>query len=115
MNLLFHMCARKDWEAAQEAGAYKTPSLESEGFIHCSRPEQIEGTANRYYQGAAGQVLLHIDPAKVQAEIRWEASTGGETFPHVYGPLNLDAVVVVEDFVPNADGTFSYPQPADRS
>ena len=110
MNLLFHMCARKDWEAAQIAGAYKTPSLESEGFIHCSHPEQIEGTANRYYQGAAGQVLLHIDPAKVQAEIRWEASTGGETFPHIYGPLNLDAVLEVLAFEPDKDGIFTLPE-----
>ncbi len=94
---IVHLCPRMDWEAAQQAGAYRPTSLDTEGFIHCSRPEQIAGVAERFFQGQRDLVLLWIDPALVRAPIRWEA-TDGELFPHIYGPLNLDAVIRVTAF-----------------
>ncbi|MDH5507280.1 MAG: DUF952 domain-containing protein [Anaerolineae bacterium] len=107
MDRLMHICPREDWEAAQAQGAYRAASLESEGFIHCSRPEQVEGTANRFYSGEEGLVLLHIDPELLGAEIRWEAADG-QVFPHIYGPLELGAVVEVQIFNPDETGKFSY-------
>ena len=103
--MILHLCSPTAWEDAQKLGAYRAASLESEGFIHCSRPEQIIAVANSYYRGLPGMVLLWIDPQKVTPEIRWEAS-GAEIFPHIYGPLNLDAVVGVRDFLPDEDGVY---------
>jgi uncharacterized protein (DUF952 family) len=79
--------------------------MEVEGFIHCSRPDQVLEVANRFYAGAVGLVLLWIDPLKLTSEIRWEAADG-DVFPHVYGPLNLDAITWVDDFQPDANGVF---------
>jgi uncharacterized protein (DUF952 family) len=97
IEMIFHICPREDWEAAQEAGVYTAESLESEGFIHCSKTEQIAGVANAFYKGIEVLVLLHIALDKLQVEVRWEEAEG-EVFPHIYGPINLNAVVEVEDF-----------------
>ncbi len=104
-NLIVHMTSRKAWERAQEQQVYTIDSLESAGFIHCSRPEQILRVANAYYPAAKDQVLLWIDPQRVQPEIRWETS-GEDIFPHIYGPLNLDAVTRIDEFIPDEDGVF---------
>jgi uncharacterized protein (DUF952 family) len=98
---LVHLCRRRDWEQAVQAGVYRAGSLDELGFIHLSRPEQIQGVAKRYYAGVQGLVLLWIDPHKLSAEIRWEASDG-QIFPHLYGMLNVDAVQLVQDFSPAA-------------
>lgn len=107
MTTLFHITTAAAWTAAQAAGHYTHPSLASEGFIHCSTPAQIVATANRFYSGQRGLLLLAIESAKVQAEVRVENLTGGsELFPHIYGVLNLDAVGARLLFEPDADGTF---------
>jgi uncharacterized protein (DUF952 family) len=108
MDMVFHICPREDWEAAQQNGEYKAGSLENEGFIHCSKVEQIAGVANAFYKGIEGLVLLHIAPDKLQVEVRGE-EIGGEVYPHIYGPVNLDAVVEVEDFKAGQDGKFVHP------
>lgn len=116
--VILHLTARSDWQAAQAAGAYTAPSLESEGFIHCSTGTQIASVANRFYAGRHGLVVLVIDPARLRAELRWEppahpgpveAAATGELFPHVYGPIDLQAVVRVIDWEPGPDGTFTLP------
>lgn len=105
---IYHICQRKDWEAAQEMGFYRADSLESEGFIHCSRDDQVAEVANFIFKGMEDLVLLHIDVDKLQAEIRWEGSVG-DVFPHIYGPIGLDAVTIVNDFAAGEDGIFSFP------
>lgn len=102
---LLHICRPPDWQAAQEKGAYTAESLEREGFIHCSRADQILQVANHYYHDITPLVLLWIDPARVKPQIKWEP-VGQEFFPHIYGPLNLEAVVASQDFLPDPDGTF---------
>jgi uncharacterized protein (DUF952 family) len=108
--LILHIAARERWEAARGAGVYRGETLESEGFIHASTPAQIVATANRYYRGRTDLILLSIDPARVGAEIRWEAAANGELYPHIYGPLNVDAVVRVRDFQPGEAGRFVAPE-----
>lgn len=108
MKIILHITQREAWEQAQRAGVYRADSLETEGFIHASTPEQVLGPANAFYRGQTGLVLLVIDEARVQPPIRYEAAHG-QTFPHLYGPLNLDAVTDVLPFEPQADGTFALP------
>lgn len=79
-----------------------------DGFIHCSDPSQLLEVANALYKGERGLVLLCIDPAKVKTEIRYEKS-GPEAFPHIYGPLNTDAVVAALPFEPDDEGKFRLP------
>ena len=104
-NLILHICTKEAWQEAQTGMEYCPPSLEEFGFIHFSRPEQVLDVANALFRGKTNLLLLWVDPQKVEAEIRWEAS-GGEQFPHLYGPLNLEAVLAVQDFVPDGDGIF---------
>jgi release factor glutamine methyltransferase len=104
-ELLIHLCRLEEWRVAQEQGSYISPSISQEGFIHCSQPGQILEVANRFYQGIPGLVLLWIDPAKITADIRWEAADG-DLFPHIYGHINLDAVMSVTDLNPDLDGIY---------
>jgi uncharacterized protein (DUF952 family) len=105
MSYLVHLCQRSAWDQALAAGEYRAPSLEREGFIHCSRPEQVQRVALRFYRDLPGLILLWIDPERVRPEIRWETADG-ESFPHLYGPLNLDAVISYQDYVPTSGNLF---------
>ncbi len=118
---IYHITTRADWQAAQADGQYAPPSLAKEGFIHFSRADQVSGVANAFYAGQNGLVLLEVDVARLSANLRWEppAHPGGaapqgqphaeDLFPHLYGPLNLDAVRAVHDFTPNPAGLFQFP------
>ena len=102
-TVILHITERSNWEHAQVVGEYRTDSLETQGFIHCSKPEQVARVANVRFRGRHDLVLLVIEPARVTAEIRYGIPEGGrEPFPHIYGPLNLNAVVKVLPFEPEA-------------
>ncbi len=109
--MILHIVSRAEWEAAVQSGvAYETPSLKDEGFIHCSTAAQVLGPANEFYRGQDELVLLVIDPDKLTAELVYEdCYETGQAFPHIYGPLNLEAVERVVDFPPEHDGTFQLP------
>jgi glutathione S-transferase len=100
---LHHLALADEWAAAVAAGeAYRRStigrSLDEEGFIHCSFPHQVAATAERYYGRRTDVVVLEIDATKVAHLLRVEDLTGsGELFPHLYGPLPLDAVVAVRE------------------
>ena len=108
MNIILHITQREHWEQAKLLPAYRGDTLDSEGFIHCSTPLQVIKVANTFFPGQEGLILLCIDSDKVQAEIRYEGIEA-EEFPHIYGPLNLDAVFKVIDFEPGEDGKFELP------
>jgi uncharacterized protein (DUF952 family) len=113
MTPIFHIAEAGGWADAQANGLYRRSTLgrtvEDEGFILCSYRHQVEAVANTFYAGRKDLLLLVIDPAKVASEIREEAVDGPERFPHVYGPLNLDAVTEVRSFLPREDGRFLAP------
>ena len=116
-NIIIHLVSNDAWLAAAKQGVYHADSLSTMGFIHCSRPSQIVDVANTFYHGQQGLVLLLIDPSKLVAELKWEPpaepepthARAGDLFPHLYGPLNLDAVTDVIPFESAADGTFYLP------
>jgi len=111
-DLIYHITSKADWEAAQKSGKYEADTLGKQGFIHCSKLDQILRVANDFYHGRHGLVLLAIDPGKLTSPLRWEPGEDltEEFFPHIYGPINLEAVYNVLDFEPNPDGTFGLPQ-----
>lgn len=75
---------------------YEHESLASEGYIHCSFAGQLDGVLSRYFSGASDVTILEIDPGILMSEMVVEPSTNGEKFPHVYGPINRDAVIGIE-------------------
>ena len=111
MSKIWHITKREQWQQAKVAQIYRSETLASEGFIHCSTAQQVIKVANAFFRGQQGLVLLGIDSSKVQAEIRYEEVNGTEYFPHIYGALNTDAVIEVLDFEPSVDGHFELPKP----
>ena len=116
---ILHITARDAWKTAQEQGQYTSPSLTSEGFIHCSTRAQVLSVAEKFYKEQTGLILLIIDSARLSSELKWEPPFDGspppevpvsDTFPHVYGPINLDAVVQTIDFEPTPEGKFILPK-----
>nr|MCU0451584.1 DUF952 domain-containing protein [Bernardetiaceae bacterium] len=104
----FHLSSTPAWQAAQAQGQYQPASLASEGFIHCSTAAQVAPTANRYFGGQGPLLLLHIDETRLTARLVYEASSGGHLYPHLYGPLNLDAVVQTSQLLPNGQGRYEW-------
>jgi uncharacterized protein (DUF952 family) len=112
--LIFHITSKAEWLEAQSRGEYIAPSLQSEGFIHCSTEKQVLHVANAFYRGRIDLVLLQIDEAKLNSGLKWEPPAGppapgistSDQFPHIYGPINLTAVVSAPDFTPNSDGAW---------
>ncbi|MBI3160547.1 MAG: DUF952 domain-containing protein [Chloroflexi bacterium] len=110
-EIILHICPRADWEATQAAGEYRAESLGTEGYIHCSIDEQLERVANYFFAGQSDLVVLRIAAPRVKSPVRWDPA-GDMLFPHIYGPLNLDAVLEVEALNPDAQGLFHYHMPA---
>ena len=119
MTLIYHITSHTDWKSAQQKGEYRAESLAIEGFIHCSTEEQAAPVANAFYPAQMGLLLLVIDPDRLASPLQWEppahpapesatASLHGK-FPHIYGALNLDAVIEIREFEPNSEGFFSFP------
>lgn len=102
---LFHICQPGDWQRTQADGTYAAESLKLEGFIHCSRADQVLLVANQFYRDIQPLVLLCIDPAKVKSAIKWEFVDGG-IFPHIYGQINIEAIAAVIELTPDPDGFF---------
>jgi uncharacterized protein (DUF952 family) len=105
-RLIFHITTAPEWEAALAAGKYVAPSLETEGFIHCSLPTQVTHVADWFYRDVPDLVLLGIEPSNLTSPLRWEPSADefAGDFPHVYGPIAIEAVVSVLEWSRGADG-----------
>lgn len=103
---LYHLISEADWRAAQASGEYRPASLGKEGFIHLSTAAQWVGAANRFYRGRTDLLLLEVDADRLRAEVRFEAADG-DRFPHLYGPMELEAATVVRALTPDEGGGFS--------
>jgi uncharacterized protein (DUF952 family) len=108
--VLVHLCPTDDWSAAKSDGELRPESLTSVGFIHLSTPQQVHLPANRLYRGREDLVLLHVDPTRLDSPIRWELGVATDpesmVFPHLYGPLPVDAVINVTSYRADPDGAF---------
>jgi uncharacterized protein (DUF952 family) len=104
--MIYHITTERGWQIAREMGEYRAESLKTEGFIHCSTRDQIPKIAAAFYRDVPNLVVMGIDPDRLSASLQWEApvhpagenapTTGeSETFPHVYGAIDLASVVTI--------------------
>ena len=107
---IYHICRKTEWEAAQAQGRYTGSSQDrADGFIHFSDASQVVASAAKHRAGQAGLVLIAVDPEALGAALRWEPSRGGALFPHLYGPLPLEAVRRVQDLPLGPEGVHVFP------
>lgn len=115
VRYITHLIAEKDWHTAQAQGEYRPASLETEGFIHFSREDQVLEVANFFYRDVKPLLLLWVSVSQLAAPLQWEPAAHPEAvsdhkipdamiFPHLYGPLNLNAVIGVMSMTANEAG-----------
>lgn len=124
---IYHLASSSEWQRAKERGIYHPASLDQEGLIHCSTAAQAQWVADSWMRGQRDLVLLCIDPAKLQSPLKWEPPVppGGTSpppsrdsdvrVPHLYGPLEVDAVVEVHSVPVAPDGRLILPAEALRA
>ena len=94
--VIYHLTTLQEWEDAQDKGIYEPPSYQREGFIHCSTEEQLKEVIQKHFKHHENLVKLVIDPARLLSNVRYEKVDGQQQeFPHIYGPLNLEAVTQI--------------------
>ena len=96
--MIYHVVTKNKWQAALAQGFYEADSLANEGFIHACKKAQVDGVLERYYMGQQNLLLLNIDETRLTVGLKFEKSVSvNEEFPHIFGRINLDAIVKVTD------------------
>jgi uncharacterized protein (DUF952 family) len=111
MGLIYHIAIAAEWAQAQDIGEYtmstRGVTLAQQGYIHAGTADQVAPVAAAFYLDLPDLVLLVINEDKVRPEIRYDDVPGQERpFPHIYGPLNVDAVESVRPFDPSDPDRF---------
>ena len=107
MAIIFHLTKQADWEARSLNEGYVAPSLATEGFIHCSENEtQLLEVAHRLFGEETGLLALEVDTDLLTSPLKRESSRSGQIYPHIYGPIDLNAVAGTRRIVAGADGAF---------
>jgi len=101
---IYHIVTPEHWNYACKIGFYTAPSLSTEGFIHFSYLHQVLATAERYYSQIPDLMVLKVDVTKLSAELKVEQAAHGGWYPHLYGELNLGAVIGYHPLVRNTGG-----------
>jgi len=108
-ELIYHICRREEWRAAVEAGTYRGSSQDqADGFIHFSTVTQVAASAAKHRAGQDGLVLVEVASGALGAALKWETSSGGALFPHLYGDLPLAAVASTRDLPLGPDGRHAF-------
>ena len=94
---IYHIVLPENWKKFDGKPSHQADSLQTEGFIHCSYDHQIAAVLQRYYAGVDTVLVLKIDTAKLKSKLVEEPSTNSEIYPHIYGRLNRDAIVGIEE------------------
>lgn len=109
MSLIFKICPRAEWEKPEHIHAYQGSEKDREdGFLHFSTVEQLQGTLAKYYADADDLLLVAVSAAALGSALKYEPSRDGELFPHLYAPLNYDAVSWVRPIGRDFDGKFVF-------
>ncbi len=95
--MIYHVTTQQSWKSAQEKNEYEHASLEKENFIHACSREQLAGVLDRYYKNEKNLILLHIDETRLTSPLQYDHSPSvNDSFPHIYGPINIDAITETE-------------------
>lgn len=95
-QVIYHLTTLQEWEDAQDQGIYEPPSYQREGFIHCSTEAQLKDVMRKHFKHHENLVRLVIDPLRLTSPLRYEKDGEQQTeYPHIYGPLNLEAVTQI--------------------
>ncbi len=109
-EIIYHMCRRQEWHAAEAAGVYRGSSQDAaDGFIHFSAAAQLAASAAKHRAGQRDLVLIAVDAAMLGRSLKWEPARDAALFPHLYGPLPMKAVLWVEPLPLGADGHHVFP------
>lgn len=103
--MIYHIATRTEWESQADEPTYAPDRYQEDGFIHCSEQHQLEAVASHHFRGRDDLLILVLMPTKLEPETRYEQG-GEEKFPHVYGPINKDAVSRTIEIRCNLDGLF---------
>ena len=110
MTIIYKICPAPLWRAAEDAGVFRGSEVDRrDGFIHFSTTTQVVETAAKHFAGRGDLLLVHVDAAKLGDRLKWEPSRGGALFPHLYGDLDLAAVVRVDPLPLGPDRMHIFP------
>lgn len=111
MSKIYKICPASLWREAERQGVFAGNADDArDGFIHFSSRDQVAETARRHFAGQSGLFLIVIDAGMLGEALRWEPSRGGELFPHLYGSLDMAAVIDVLELHATADGGHDLPE-----
>ena len=109
-RVIYHMCRRAEWQAAEKAGVYRGSSQDAaDGFIHFSTAAQIAGSAAKHRAGQRDLMLLAVESTRLGAALKWEPARDGALFPHLHGDLPLAAVLWARELPLGGDGRHVFP------
>ncbi len=111
MRRIYKICPASAWREAERRGVFRGSADDiRDGFIHFSLASQVAETARKHFFGQTGLFLIEVDAAALGDALRWEPSRNDELFPHLYGELDLGAVIGVLDLRARSDGTHDIPE-----
>ena len=111
MTVIFKIAPDTLWREALDAGRFTGAPIDmADGYIHFSAADQVRETAERYFGGQSNLVLVAVDGDKLGDGLKWEPSRGGALFPHLYGPLDLSAVIWTKALPVGNDGHHVFPE-----
>ncbi len=109
-QIIYKICPEPLWREAEAQGRFTGAPIDvADGFIHFSTAAQARETAAKHFEGQSGLLLVAVDGAKLGPALRYEVSRGGALFPHLYGPLALDAVLWVRPLPLGGDRMHVFP------
>jgi uncharacterized protein (DUF952 family) len=110
MAIVYKILSRQEWDEALREGEFRGSAVDRrDGFIHFSAAHQVKETARRHFAGQSGLVLVAFDEGVLASGLRWEASRGGDLFPHVYGTIDPRAALHVDE-LPLEKGGHVFPE-----
>ncbi|MBR0752956.1 DUF952 domain-containing protein [Bradyrhizobium jicamae] len=111
MPTIYKITPASAWREAERAGVYRGSADDArDGFIHFSTASQVAETVRKHYHGQTGLFLIAVDAEALGDALRWEVSRNDELFPHLYGELDLGAVIEILDLRARSDGGHDVPE-----
>ncbi|MEZ5792354.1 MAG: DUF952 domain-containing protein [Nitratireductor sp.] len=109
-SIIFKIVTREEWSEAETAGVFAGAPIDiADGFIHFSTSAQVRETAAKHFGGRDNLLLVHVDASQLGDALRYEASRGGQLFPHLYAPMPLKSAIRVEPLPLDGEGNHVFP------